>query len=44
MEPGDVIEVTVEDVGTIRNRVVAEDGAPSDWRWHPSGAPARPGL
>jgi 2-keto-4-pentenoate hydratase/2-oxohepta-3-ene-1,7-dioic acid hydratase in catechol pathway len=44
MEPGDVIEVTVEDVGTIRNRVVAEEGAPSDWRWHPSGAPARPGL
>ncbi len=33
--PGDVIEVTVEGVGTIRNRVVAEDGAPSDWRWRP---------
>jgi 2-keto-4-pentenoate hydratase/2-oxohepta-3-ene-1,7-dioic acid hydratase in catechol pathway len=33
--PGDVIEVTVEGVGTIRNRVVAEDGAPTDWRWRP---------
>src|SRR5262249_22203149 len=34
MEPGDVIEVTVEDVGTIRNRVVAEQRGPSDWRAH----------
>jgi acylpyruvate hydrolase len=38
MHPGDVIEVTVEEVGTIRNRIVAEQGAPSDWRWRP---PAR---
>ena len=44
MEPGDVIEVTVEDIGSIRNRIVAEEGAPSDWRWHPAGSPARPGL
>jgi acylpyruvate hydrolase len=36
MHPGDVIEVTVEKVGTIRNRIVAEQGAPSDWRWRPS--------
>jgi len=35
MHPGDVIEVTVETVGTIRNRIVAEEGAPSDWRWRP---------
>ena len=35
LHPGDVIEVTVEGVGTIRNRVVAEDGAPTDWRWRP---------
>jgi acylpyruvate hydrolase len=41
--PGDVIEVTVEDVGTIRNRVVAEEGCPPDWRWRP-GSPAQPGL
>jgi len=35
MHPGDVIEVTVEQVGTIRNRIVAEDNAPGDWRWRP---------
>jgi acylpyruvate hydrolase len=35
MHPGDVIEVTVEQVGTIRNRVVAEANAPDDWRWQP---------
>jgi 2-keto-4-pentenoate hydratase/2-oxohepta-3-ene-1,7-dioic acid hydratase in catechol pathway len=33
--PGDVIEVSIEGVGTIRNRVVAESGAPADWRWRP---------
>jgi acylpyruvate hydrolase len=37
MQPGDVIEVTVEGLGTIRNRVVAEEGAPADWRWRPGG-------
>jgi len=36
LRPGDVIEVTVEGVGTIRNHVVAEDDAPADWRWHPA--------
>jgi acylpyruvate hydrolase len=40
MHPGDVIEVTVEGVGTIRNRVVAEDGCPPDWRWQPADSPA----
>jgi 2-keto-4-pentenoate hydratase/2-oxohepta-3-ene-1,7-dioic acid hydratase in catechol pathway len=35
LTPGDVIEVTIEGVGHIRNRVVAEDGAPRDWRWQP---------
>jgi 2-keto-4-pentenoate hydratase/2-oxohepta-3-ene-1,7-dioic acid hydratase in catechol pathway len=39
MHPGDIIEVTVEDVGTIRNRVVAEEGAPTDWRWRPGISP-----
>jgi acylpyruvate hydrolase len=38
MLPGDVIEVTVEGIGTIRNRIVAEEDAPGDWRWRP-GAP-----
>jgi acylpyruvate hydrolase len=37
LEPGDVIEVTIEGIGTIRNRVVAEQGAPQDWRWMPGG-------
>jgi len=36
LEPGDEIEVTVEGVGTIRNRVVAEDVDLSDWRWRPT--------
>lgn len=41
LQPGDVIEVTIEDVGRIRNRVVAEDGDHSGWRWQPGGgAPA----
>ena len=43
MQPGDVIEVTVEQVGTIRNRIVAEADAPADWRWQPL-APSTSGL
>ncbi len=39
LEPGDLIEVTIEGLGSTRNRIVAEEGAPSDWRWVP-GAPA----
>jgi acylpyruvate hydrolase len=35
LTPGDMIEVTVEGVGTISNRVVAEEGAPLDWPWKP---------
>jgi acylpyruvate hydrolase len=35
LEPGDVVEVTIEHLGTIRNRVVAEDDAPDDWPWIP---------
>ena len=35
LTPGDVIEVTVEGIGTIANRVVAEEGAPKDWPWKP---------
>jgi acylpyruvate hydrolase len=38
LQPGDIIEVTVEGVGTIRNPVVAEDGDLSDWRWRPPGS------
>ncbi len=40
LEPGDIIEVTVEGVGTIRNRVVAEAAELSDWRWRPPGSTA----
>jgi acylpyruvate hydrolase len=35
LTPGDVIEVFVEGVGTISNKVVAEQGAPADWPWRP---------
>ncbi len=35
MQPGDVVEVTIEKVGTISNRVVAEEGGPTSWRWRP---------
>ena len=37
LHPGDVIEVTVENVGTIKNRVVAEPGDHAGWRWRPTG-------
>ena len=37
--PGDVIEITIDGIGTIRNQVVAEAGGPADWRWRPVGAP-----
>ncbi|MBV9381790.1 MAG: fumarylacetoacetate hydrolase family protein [Streptosporangiaceae bacterium] len=43
MKPGDIIEITVEGVGTIRNRVVAEEGDRGGWRWRP-GHPATGGL
>lgn len=33
--PGDTIEVIIEGVGTIANKVVAEEGAPPDWPWMP---------
>jgi acylpyruvate hydrolase len=38
LQPGDVIEITVEGIGTIRNRVVAENANLSDWRWRPAGS------
>ena len=37
LTPGDTIEVTIEGIGTISNRVVAEEGAPTDWSWRPIG-------
>jgi acylpyruvate hydrolase len=40
LEPGDTIEVSIEGVGTITNRVVAEQGGPPDWRWMPGAGAA----
>jgi 2-keto-4-pentenoate hydratase/2-oxohepta-3-ene-1,7-dioic acid hydratase in catechol pathway len=40
LQPGDLIEVTVEGVGTIRNRVVAEVADLSGWRWRPQNQPS----
>lgn len=40
LQPGDVVEVRIEGLGAIRNRVVAEEGAPSDWPWRPLASPA----
>ena len=42
LQPDDVIEITIEGIGTIRNRVVAEDGDRSGWRWRPG--PSSGGL
>jgi 2-keto-4-pentenoate hydratase/2-oxohepta-3-ene-1,7-dioic acid hydratase in catechol pathway len=40
LQPGDIIEVSVEGVGAIRNRVVAEEADLSDWKWRPPGSTA----
>lgn len=33
LQPGDVVEITIEEIGTIRNRVVAENRNGGAWRW-----------
>ncbi|ODQ84841.1 hypothetical protein BHQ17_25665 [Mycolicibacterium holsaticum] len=33
---GDVVEVSIEGIGTIRNEVVEEADSPADWRWTPA--------
>lgn len=33
LQPGDVIEVAIDNVGALRNQVVAELNAPTDWHW-----------
>jgi 2-keto-4-pentenoate hydratase/2-oxohepta-3-ene-1,7-dioic acid hydratase in catechol pathway len=43
LTPGDLIEVTIEGLGSIRNRVVAEPGDRAAWPWHPV-VTAGPGL
>jgi acylpyruvate hydrolase len=35
LTPGDLIEVTIEGLGTIANRVVAEDADTDGWPWVP---------
>jgi 2-keto-4-pentenoate hydratase/2-oxohepta-3-ene-1,7-dioic acid hydratase in catechol pathway len=35
LQPGDVIEVTIEGIGSIRSRVVAEEADLRRWRWRP---------
>lgn len=39
--PGDVVEVAIEGIGTIRNTVVAEQHAPRDWRWAPAAVSSK---
>jgi acylpyruvate hydrolase len=39
LQPDDVIQITIEGIGTIRNRVVAEGGDRSGWRWRPGASP-----
>jgi acylpyruvate hydrolase len=39
LQPDDVIEITIEGIGAIRNRVVAESGDRSGWRWRPGASP-----
>jgi acylpyruvate hydrolase len=38
LQPGDLIEVTIEGVGRIANRVVPEEVEFSDWPWSPPAA------
>ncbi|MGB6458053.1 MAG: fumarylacetoacetate hydrolase family protein [Streptosporangiaceae bacterium] len=40
LQPGDIIEVSIDGIGTIRNRVVAEEADLSQWRWRPPGSTA----
>jgi len=35
LQPGDLVEVTIEGIGRIANRVVAEQADLSGWRWVP---------
>lgn len=38
LTPGDIVEVEIQGIGTIRNTVVAEQHAPTAWRWAPVAA------
>jgi 2-keto-4-pentenoate hydratase/2-oxohepta-3-ene-1,7-dioic acid hydratase in catechol pathway len=34
-EPGSLVEVVIEGIGRIANRIVADSGAPAEWPWVP---------
>ena len=38
LTPGDVIEVSVEGLGAIRNTVIEDKPAPAGWRWQPGSS------
>ncbi len=38
LTPGNVIEVTIDQIGSIRNTVVEEPAAPARWPWSPGAA------
>lgn len=38
LTPGDVIEVSVEGLGAIRNTVIEDKPAPAGWRWRPGSS------
>jgi acylpyruvate hydrolase len=40
LNPGDVIEVDIEHLGSIRNVVVEESASPAQWPWKPASRPA----
>jgi acylpyruvate hydrolase len=43
LKPGDLLEVEIEGIGRIANRMVAEDRDMSAWAWHPP-RPERPTM
>jgi acylpyruvate hydrolase len=40
LNPGDVIEISIEGIGAIRNHVVAENADLTQWRWRPGATNA----
>ena len=38
LQPGDLLEVEIEGLGKLSNRVVAEDTAVNGWPWRPPAA------
>ncbi|MGH9066619.1 MAG: fumarylacetoacetate hydrolase family protein [Acidimicrobiales bacterium] len=42
LHPGDVVEIEIESIGTIRNKVVADEGVDPSWPWRPLDSKFRP--